>query len=146
MDMEKIPPSASHTRPAGGGASRKSPAQFYPNGGRKARGETLFVDHNGRRAIAGELYGDVFLRRMKDSHFLRRPRAVAVQQSIFDELLRRGCKHIRVLLTDSGGVLETSIERFQRHGFPVNRGFGAQIGLELSYWDTVDAEQGALQL
>ena len=120
-------------------ATRKgglSPILGLYHGGRE------FVIHDGKRSVvAGFLREDgVFCKRVAEKHILRKPPAIAIQASVVQQLESIGCRELHSLLED-GTVLVVSLSEFGRKAFPLNRGFGPQLALELRYWRKPDERQ-----
>ncbi len=82
--------------------------------------------------IVGELAGDVLRKNAKREHMLQRPPAWAWDTSIIDAAENAGARFTEIEC--DGLIYRASLADFQRYGFPVNRGYGAQRGLALAYW------------
>ena len=67
------------------------------------------------------------------AHQLRKPRAWSVDAGLLAELRRRGGAGVKLYLIN-GQVWEATLADFDRFGFEVDRGAGAQVGLELRRW------------
>ena len=72
-------------------------------------------------------------------HFLRRPEAIALDKVALAQAAELGVCYLRVFEQDAGLVYTTPITNFQEHVFELDRGFGLQVGLPLSWW-TVGVE------
>jgi hypothetical protein len=83
------------------------------------------------------------VKRIKPSHVLRTPPAIAIQQSVVDELKSRGCRRIRVEII-GGNTLTVDFPPFLRKSFQFDRGFGPQRALALDCWDHADSVQSSL--
>lgn len=106
--------------------------------------ETIRVWDGQRYVTVGKLTADgVFQKKLKASHILQRPPAIALQAIAVDELARLGCKTIRAEII-GGKTLVTSFVNFQHEGFALNRGFGKQIALPLTKWQNAAAVQPSL--
>ena len=123
------------------GTPQCTPPRLYHS----SAGETIRIYDGHRYIVSGTFFPveGVFYKRMKDSHVLQRPPAIAIQAETLDELLRRGCSLIRVDISD-GRRLAVSFLRFMTKGFPMDRGYGAQIALSLEHWQSVDSFQQSL--
>lgn len=82
--------------------------------------------------IVGELRGDVLAKHAKREHMLQRPPAWAWDSDILDAAERAGARFTEVECDRL--IYRASLADFKRYGFPVNRGYGAQRGLALTYW------------
>lgn len=68
-------------------------------------------------------------------HFLRIPPAIAVDREIFEEAVEQGAEYVQVYEKESGLYYTATVEQFQKRGFHVNRGYGAQVALLLKEWN-----------
>lgn len=125
----------------GQSTSQCTPQGFYHT----SAGETIRVYDGHRYIVSGTFFPaeGVFYKRLKDSHVLQRPPAIAIQAETLDELMRRGCSLIRVDISD-GRRLAVSFNRFMTKGFAMDRGYGAQIALSLEHWQSVESYQESL--
>ncbi len=98
-----------------------------------SRARKIFVDDGRRRVCVGTLEGDTFVKRVKPEHILRKPRAIALQDSVITELKESGCRTVKAVL-DGGKTLTAPIGHFVTHGIHIDRGFGPQVALTLSQW------------
>jgi len=115
----------------------------------KSSRRAILVHDGVRQVCAGHLLpSGTFEKRLKSSHILRAPRSIAIQQEAVEELRRSGCHTVRAVLVDEGRTLEAGLDDFERHGFPISRGYGEQIALQLGWWrDTAERQdQGRLAL
>ena len=82
-------------------------------------------------------------------HMLRWPtEAWAVDVGALEEASRRGVQHV-VVRDAEAGTWWARLADFERHGVPINRGWGAQCALGKEWWsfvphDSVTAKQGSL--
>lgn len=116
-------------KPAGAGGQRG-------NGGQPLQGnyttKTLPVfNENGR--VVGHIENGVLRKTVKRSHQLQRPAAWGWDTAIIDQAERAGVRFTE-LTDENGRVWRASLADFRRHGVRVNRGFGAQVALPLSFW------------
>jgi hypothetical protein len=94
---------------------------------------------NNRRV--GVVDGDVFRKKVHGSkHQLWRPPAWAADIDNLHAAREAGARHIEIVDMDTGSVYRTSIARMLADGFPVNRGYGAQVALALPLWDRPDLD------
>ena len=82
--------------------------------------------------IVGELAGDILSKHAKREHMLQRPPAWAWDDCILDAAERGGAVYTEV--TCGNLIYRASLADFRRYGLPVNRGYGKQTGLALTYW------------
>lgn len=118
-------------RPAGGygKAAATNTADVSPQYTTTRRGVEV------RRAdgrIVGQLCGDVLTKHARREHMLQRPPAWAWDTAILDAAENAGARVTEVEC--DGLIYRASLADFRRYGFPVNRGYGAQRGLALTYW------------
>lgn len=78
-------------------------------------------------------------------HQLQRPPAWATDRAHIAQLRAAGGAGVRLHTTD-GRELEAPLSAFERHGFPVGRGHGEQVGLALRYWHDRRGGGGVRQL
>lgn len=96
----------------------------------------LFV--SGRRNPVAFLNGRTLKKGIEPRHFLRRPAAICFDASVIDEAEAKGASeiHVRCEQTD----YRTTMQRFRRYAFPLNRLAGKQLGMELCRWSVDGAE------
>jgi len=99
-------------------------------------GAVLFAS-DGR--CAGRLVGTALVKRASaGKHQLRRPPAWAVDVGALRQAQEAGATEVVIRDLDSGMTYRTPIDAFWRRGFSVNRGFGEQQALALSWWQMDD--------
>jgi len=94
--------------------------------------------------MVGEVIGTTFRKRLKPSHFLWRPPAIAFGLQSLIDAKKAGAIRIEVINTETGRVHRATLDMMERHGFSVERGgFEPQRALALHKWQvtTVDAKQ-----
>jgi hypothetical protein len=122
-------------RPAGGNgrAAATNTANVYQHSTTN-RGACDYIPiRRGDGRIVGELRGDVLGKHAKREHMLRTPPAWAWDCSILDAAENAGARFTEIEC-DNGLIYRATLSDFRRYGFPVNRGYGAQRGLALTYW------------
>ena len=67
-------------------------------------------------------------------HFLHTPPAIAWDLTALEDARQRGVVRCEVRDRESGRVYSTSLEAFYAKGFQLDRGYGQQLALPLSYW------------
>jgi hypothetical protein len=72
-------------------------------------------------------------------HQLRRPPAWAWAVEAIERARQAGCLWLEVEDTEANATWRASLACLDEHGFPLDRGFGAQVGLELGWWTPVKA-------
>ncbi|MCL6442802.1 MAG: hypothetical protein K6T83_04975 [Alicyclobacillus sp.] len=88
-----------------------------------------------RGRVIGEIDGNVFLtKRKRATHYVRALHGYAIQTEVFEDLLTRGVRLIRVEETDTNTVWETSIDTFNEHAVRFDYGHGPQLALHERFW------------
>ncbi len=67
-------------------------------------------------------------------HLLRFPAAIAFDEGIILQAEKLRCEQIEVEDKETGNVYFVPFAIFKVLNFPLNRGFGNQLALSLSYW------------
>ena len=116
------------------------------DGAGHALGGIILYAHDGQRVFrSGILFDDgCYERKLKASHLLHTPPAIALQQPIVEELAQRGCREIRVMVSDDGARYVVDFATFLRDGRALDRGFGPQVMLPLNRWQKAGTVQGSL--
>lgn len=98
--------------------------------------ETLIYLPGSARPI-GRVNGHVFLKTIQGSeHLLRRPPAIAFDISTIDDAEAAGATQVVVLDSETGISFRTSMEVLRAKSFRLDRRYGQQIALPLTYWET----------
>lgn len=85
----------------------------------------------------GKVANGVFVKHVKGSkHFLRRPRAIALDVQSLADAEQAGATEVHVHEDESGIVYRAKIVDLRVYGFEVSRGYGPQIALRLARWTT----------
>lgn len=133
-------------RPAGGnGKAAAKGTNLHP----QYSTQSAACDYPIRRAdgrIVGRLVGDVLRKHARREHMLQRPPAWAWDTAILEAAENAGARFTEV---ECGGLIyRATLDDFKRYGFSVNRGYGAQRGLTLEYWQIrrVGEQAAAVQL
>lgn len=86
--------------------------------------------------ILGIVFDNRLLRKVVSAkrHFLKRPKAIALDRETLDRAEEMGATEIEVVDQDSGKSYYCTIKYFRLHGFKLNRGYGEQIGLTMNNW------------
>lgn len=96
--------------------------------------------------VVGEVVGDEFIKKVHSTiHFLRKPPAICFGIESIDQVKQLNVSRIKIFDLDTGIIYRASFDKLLDLGFPVNRRFGEQIGLELKYW-TKENTSGNFQL
>lgn len=96
--------------------------------------------------VVASLRNGVLRRNIRGSkHILRLPPAIAFDRCIIEEARREGCREIEVTDTESDRVYTLDFADFEKHAFPIDRGFGAQLGCELRWWNVRKAGEPAVR-
>ena len=97
--------------------------------------------------IVGNVVGEIFHKKMDSrKHFLRKPPAIAFDVKSIEKAERYGAKRILVFDTHKRETYTATIDQIYKKGMDVNRGFGKQIALPLSYWKIESADVTQLEL
>jgi hypothetical protein len=96
----------------------------------------LLRDPNGR--VVGQIDADLWLRkRVRLAYQLRSPKAWALDANHLTRLRALGGRGVE-LRDDQGTTWTASLAAFDQYGFPVERGYGQQVGLKLERWSRSD--------
>lgn len=91
--------------------------------------------------VVGIVENGVFEKRIHGSrHFLRKPMAIAMDESSLAQASKLGAKIVKIIDLDTGLIYIVTIELIYKKGFRFNRGFGDQIGLTLNYWQCTNGQ------
>lgn len=90
----------------------------------------------------GEVCGDVLRKTARRAHMLQRPAAWGWDAAIIDQAEQAGARFTEIEC--NGRIWRASLADFRRHGVRVNRGYGSQIALPLSFWQTRTAGETAV--
>ena len=94
----------------------------------------IFV--HGRPKPIGFVAGETFHKTVSaHRHFLRTPRAIALDLGSLEQAERAGARFVCIHDSDSGNLYRASCKLIRERGFGVNRGFGAQVALQISDWN-----------
>ena len=83
--------------------------------------------------ICGEIAGDILRKTARREHQLQRPAAWGWDTAIIDQAEQAGARFTEIT-DDNGRIWRASLADFRRHGVRVNRGYGEQVALPLSFW------------
>jgi hypothetical protein len=93
------------------------------------------IKANGR--TVGQVIDGVFVKDVsKHKHFLHTPEAIAYSLDALHAAERAGAEYLDVLDTDTNTHYRASLAMMWDKGEPFNRGWGDQIYLTLSHWQT----------
>ena len=93
--------------------------------------------------IVGVVIGREFVKYARASaHFLYRPPAIALDIESLNDAQSAGADIVKIIDKESGKVYRALISTIHAKGFPVDRGYGKQIALLLSYWSREDEQLG----
>jgi hypothetical protein len=85
--------------------------------------------------VVGEVVSGVFKKIISGSiHFLRKPRAIALDVDSLQQAKRYGAVTIEITDRETGKVYSADVEHFARFSFELNRGYGSQRALILDRW------------
>lgn len=89
--------------------------------------------------IVGYVAGATFFKRVFGSkHFLRRPRAIALDLQSIHDAQDVGATMAEVTDGETGRTYRAALDIILRDGFRFNRGHGAQVALPLDSWNRPD--------
>jgi len=88
------------------------------------------------RHVVGHARGDTFYKVLQPAHFLRKPPAICFDVSSLADAAALGARKAHVTDAQTKHVYQAVFSTIRANGFPVRRGFGEQVGLELRYWQT----------
>ena len=89
--------------------------------------------------IVGHVADGAFRKRVFGSkHFLRRPRAIALDVQSIHDAQDAGATMAEITDGETGKVYRVSLDRMLRDGFHFNRGWGAQVALPVDDFDRPD--------
>lgn len=94
-----------------------------------------------RGRLVGLVVGQTFRRHMRPEHYLRRPRAIAVDVEVLDQLDRLQVDVLEFIDVATGDTRATSRQTFLDRSFPLDRGFGRQRAMPLEAFHLVSVMQ-----
>lgn len=94
-----------------------------------------------RGRVIGFVAAGVFRRTLRAEHYLRRPRAIAVDVDVLTQLDRLGVDVLEFTNAETGEVHATSLTRFLERSFPIDRGAGRQRAMPLAAFHVVSVYQ-----
>jgi len=90
---------------------------------------------SGRVVASFDSNRKILVRRLKGSlHLLRSPRAICFDSSIIAQAEIMGCKSISVLDVETDVTYSVPFAEFLAKAVPLDRGYGRQLCLPLTYW------------
>lgn len=90
---------------------------------------------NNTGKVVGVIQGEKLMKRVDGAkHFLRVPPAIAWDAVIIERSNNRGVKLIMVIDKHDKKVYTTTMSKFMRYKFTLDRGFGKQYALALTHW------------
>jgi hypothetical protein len=91
------------------------------------------------RSIVGNVSGDTFFKRVDASrHFLRKPRAIALDVQSLVDAEQAGANKVAVTDKESGKTYYAVIKDIRQDSFVIDRGYGKQYALTLNRWHCND--------
>lgn len=89
-----------------------------------------------RYRIVGYVKGDEFYKNVRGSaHFLHNPRAIAFDISSLEDARDYGAKCVHIYDSERRMSYYALISTIFEKGFRIDRGYGEQIALLMTYWD-----------
>jgi hypothetical protein len=90
----------------------------------------------------GYVEGGVFYKRLQGSkHMLQKPPGWAYDEFSLRKAEKAGAHLLHILDTETDIIYTAPLKLFWERCFPVNRGYGAQLGLALHRWRARDPNQ-----
>jgi hypothetical protein len=116
----------------------------FDNGGRPLRDHCTTAHPRAQiplRSIQGRVVAHLVDRELHKEidgtrHMLHSPRGIAFDVAILEAARRAGCELVQVFDKTSGTTYRAAFTEFDTHGVRLNRGFGPQVCLPLTYWHT----------
>ncbi len=104
--------------------------------------KTNFTKVTVGKQIVGTVEDGVFFKRIHGSrHFLRKPKAISFDTDTIKQAQAAGAQHVEILDLEDGKLYRATILLILEKGIRLNRGFGDQIALPLSYWNVEQTNQ-----
>jgi len=89
----------------------------------------------------------LFKKVQKSKHFLESPEAIAIDKDIFKKSIKTGhIVGVRVYEIEHGVTYTASLENFILNSILIDRGFGEQYALPLTYWEKEGKEYDKVRL
>jgi len=89
-----------------------------------------------RGVVVGELLDGVYTKVVKGStHKMRKPAGWSNDKDIVDNLLRLGCREIKIIDKETDTHWCIGIDDFIKEAIYINRGFGEQLVVPFKYWE-----------
>jgi hypothetical protein len=84
--------------------------------------------------VVGRVTGETFYKTIRKGWYLEKPPAIAFDISSLDDAEGAGADRVDIWDKETGKHYRATIALIRSAGLPVNRRYGAQIGLPLSYF------------
>ena len=98
--------------------------------------EMEIILRNAQNKVIGVVMKDELYKRVNSSkHFLHVPPAIAVDESALEQAESNGASIVHVWDKDKNRDYYALISTIKTLGFHLDRGFGKQVALALSYWE-----------
>lgn len=69
-------------------------------------------------------------------HFLRKPAGIAFDAAILQQAAELGALRVWVKDRETGATYRATLDAFAEHGVKLDRGFGPQVCLPFTFWQT----------
>ncbi len=114
----------------GGGNGNRQPKHTTTH----AAGQPIYRPDG--KAVIGTVEGNTFTKRTQSRFMLNKPRGWALDVSVLGKLDSLGVVHVVITAKDTGTTYRAPLAEFskEKHGVPVNRGYGPQMCLPVGYW------------
>lgn len=108
---------------------------------------TISLTNSTKIRINGKVVGIVqngsFVKNLRGSvHFLRIPPSISFDKQSLVQAEQAGAQYVLVTDVETGHIYRVALSTIWSKGFSVNRGYGEQIALPLSYWARGDDPVG----
>jgi hypothetical protein len=114
--------------------TNKKPAAGTAGQGKTA-GKARHSYYNSQGQVVASLKGCTLTKWVRGSlHQLRQPPAWAFDVSILEAARQDGAQVVEVVDTESRKIYRTPLITFFLHGTHIDRGFGQQLALPLTFW------------
>lgn len=96
--------------------------------------EHILIRKSTDKQVIGYIEGETYIRDAKRNQQLLEPEAWCIDDGALANIEYHGVKYLEYQVKDEDLIYRVDLHTFRRRGFPVDRGHGAQHGLELKWW------------
>jgi hypothetical protein len=130
LSIERIPLNAVEPK---GEVSMATIATVYSEAGKVVG--TVHEDEHGIRYLYKTVSGKI--------HFLRRPPAIAFDETVINQAIKNEVERIVVLDYDTGTSYTCTMKQFEMGALKLDRGFGKQMALPMGKWNQPEEQPNA---